>query len=201
MTEGRLGRSRNLGWPLSLFARLRAVRGCGFEAGFHDDGPYLRCLHSTCTETQEINRRLKLAYASKIPVHSGNGVVKGAATVETAAPMNHALAAVPVNQEALDSLLATYPRTDTGNAERLVARFGHALRFCHPWSKWLVWDWLRWKIDDTAAVKAMVKRTVRAMYREAALLLDADDAEEHAKHKAASENEGPSQRDGGPGDI
>lgn len=151
------------------------------SAGFHDDGPYLRCLHSTCTETQEINRRLKLAYASKLPAASENG------HVEALGAGSHVEPVTPVNQEALDSLLATYPRTDTGNAERLVARFGHGLRFCHPWKKWLVWILSRWKKDDTAAVNRMAKQTVRAMYREASCLSDPVDAEAHAKHKSSSE--------------
>jgi P4 family phage/plasmid primase-like protien len=151
------------------------------SAGFHDDGPYLWCLHGSCAETQEVNRLLKLRYASKLPVESLNG----APQVEALDARSEAVP--PVNQEAIDSLLATYPRTDTGNAERLVARFGHDLRFCHPWKKWLTWDGSRWKVDDTAAIDRMVKKTTRAMFREASYLTDPDDAEAHVKHKSACE--------------
>jgi P4 family phage/plasmid primase-like protien len=145
-------------------------------AGIGDDGPYLKCVHEGCVETQEINRRMRADYASKIPQASRNGAVH-----------IHVEPVGPVNQEAIDPVLAAYPRTDTGNAERLVARFGPVLRFCHPWKKWMVFDDRGWKEDDTAAVNRMVKQTVRAMYREASYLNDPDDAKDHAKYKSLCE--------------
>ena len=69
------------------------------------------------------------------------------------------------------SVLA-YNCTDLGNAERLVARHGDKIRFCHPWGKWLVWDGKRWKVDDTAAVRRLAKDTVRQVIAEANLLDD-----------------------------
>lgn len=60
-----------------------------------------------------------------------------------------------------------YPFTDTGNAERLVRKFGADLRYCHPWGKWLVWDGRRWVLDDTAQVERFAKKTVRSIYLEA----------------------------------
>src|SRR5262249_48902563 len=57
--------------------------------------------------------------------------------------------------------------TDLGNARRLVQRYGQDLRFCHPWSKWLVWDGKRWKEDGTAEVERRAKETVLAMYDDA----------------------------------
>jgi len=53
-----------------------------------------------------------------------------------------------------------------------VARHGKDLRYCHPWAKWLVWDGIRWKEDDTAEVFRRAKDTVRAMYAEAADIED-----------------------------
>ena len=58
--------------------------------------------------------------------------------------------------------------TDLGNAERLVARHGRDLRYCHPWDKWLVWDGRRWAVDDTAEVTRRAADTVRSIYHEAA---------------------------------
>jgi putative DNA primase/helicase len=66
------------------------------------------------------------------------------------------------------------PRTETGNAERLVDRYGRDLRFCHPWGAWLRWDGTRWKRDDTGTVRSWAKDVVRAIYGEAAA---ADDLE------------------------
>jgi putative DNA primase/helicase len=133
-------------------------------------------------EIREINRRLRVDYASKVPVD----LVEQPSELP---PLTTAVKPVepPVNQETLDRVLVTFKRTDTGNAERLVARFGRDLKYCHPWKKWLVWDHRRWKVDDTAAVDRMTKETVRFMYREAALLNDAEDAKSHANFAIASE--------------
>jgi putative DNA primase/helicase len=58
--------------------------------------------------------------------------------------------------------------TDLGNAERLIARYGPDLRFCHPWRKWIVWDGRRWAIDRTGAARCRMRHTVRAIAAEAA---------------------------------
>lgn len=62
--------------------------------------------------------------------------------------------------------LAAYPFTDYGNAERLVAMYGDDVRFCTVWSKWLIWDGRRWRVDDTGEVYRMAKAVVRALYAE-----------------------------------
>ena len=40
------------------------------------------------------------------------------------------------------------PLTETGNAERMVARFRNRIRYCPPRRKWLIWDGRRWAWDD-----------------------------------------------------
>ncbi len=57
--------------------------------------------------------------------------------------------------------------TDLGNSQRLVERHGANLRFCGAWQKWLIWDGLRWTVDDTGQVYRWAKETVRAIYDEA----------------------------------
>jgi len=69
----------------------------------------------------------------------------------------------------------SYHLTDLGNAERLVSLHGQELRYCHPWSRWLVWDGRRWKIDDTAEVKRRAKEVIRLMYAEASNIEDKTD--------------------------
>jgi putative DNA primase/helicase len=64
------------------------------------------------------------------------------------------------------------PLTDYGNAERLAARHGGDLRYCHPSGQWLVWDGCRWRPDDTGEVMRRAKDTVRAIYAEAAGIVD-----------------------------
>ncbi len=63
-----------------------------------------------------------------------------------------------------------HPRTDLGNAERLVDNHGADLRFVPSWGKWLVWDGTRWSVDVLMQVMLRSQRTVRSIYGEAALL-------------------------------
>lgn len=71
---------------------------------------------------------------------------------------------------------ATFNTTDQGNGERLVARHGQDLRYCHLWGKWLVWDGRRWAVDDTADIERRAKATIRAIYAEAAAIVGDDEA-------------------------
>ncbi len=80
------------------------------------------------------------------------------------------------------------PRTDLGNAERLVKRHGQDLRYCHPWKTYLVWDAQRWRRDDTAEVMRRSKDTVRSIYVEAAACDDDDERSALAGWAKASES-------------
>ena len=79
------------------------------------------------------------------------------------------------------------PRTDYGNAERLVKRHGRDIRFCPGLGGWLVWDGCRWTRDETGEVMRRAKETVRSVAAEAA----ATDHEETRRallaHSLASE--------------
>ena len=61
----------------------------------------------------------------------------------------------------------TLPLTDLGNAERLTARFGHRLRYCHLWGKWLQYDGARWATDDTGEIHRLAATTARLLLDEA----------------------------------
>jgi putative DNA primase/helicase len=87
----------------------------------------------------------------------------------------------------LDAKLAKKARTDLGNGERIVARFGSNLHYCHPWKKWLHFDRQRWKEDDTAAVHRVAKRTVRAILKEAATVEDDEKRKAHTEWWHTSE--------------
>jgi putative DNA primase/helicase len=62
--------------------------------------------------------------------------------------------------------------TDVGNAQRLIQRHGHNLRYCHLWRKWLIWDGIRWVPDETGRIKFLAKETVRSIYAEAEQVQD-----------------------------
>jgi len=63
-----------------------------------------------------------------------------------------------------------FPLTDFGFAERFTLLHGANIRFCHPWSKWLIYNEPEgpWLIDQTAKILQLVKNTTRAMFLSAA---------------------------------
>jgi putative DNA primase/helicase len=58
--------------------------------------------------------------------------------------------------------------TDLGNAHRFARDHGADVRYCWPWSKWLVWNGRFWSHDDTGKIHRLAEATVRAMYEAAA---------------------------------
>lgn len=65
-------------------------------------------------------------------------------------------------------------RNDTGNADRLIVKYGGDLRYCPAFRKWLVWDGRRWAVDDKGVARRLAKRTMLA-YLEEATLADNND--------------------------
>lgn len=72
------------------------------------------------------------------------------------------------------SFLRNANRTDTGNAERLVACFGHLLRYDTARKGWLVWDGRRWNPDKKKWPMQLAKQMVRRFQR---AVLDEPDSE------------------------
>ena len=77
--------------------------------------------------------------------------------------------------------LRFFPYTDSGNAERIVARYGSDLRYCHPQKVWYVWDERRWTPDRQGRLMELAKTIARALYAEAAGI------EKDADRKACAE--------------
>lgn len=68
---------------------------------------------------------------------------------------------------ALDLACAWLPRTDLGNAQRFVKRFGEDFLYVEQWG-WLAWDGCRWNGHEADAILARaVHETVKAIKREA----------------------------------
>ena len=55
-----------------------------------------------------------------------------------------------------------------------VVQHGENIRYCHPESRWYVWNERVWKPDDTAAVFRLAKDTVGSIYIEAGQTDDED---------------------------
>jgi len=82
----------------------------------------------------------------------------------------------------------TFNLTDLGNAERLVYHHGTDIRYCHPWSAWLVWDATRWIVDECAKVMMLAKETVRTIYGEAEAAANEGERKTVAQHAIRSES-------------
>jgi P4 family phage/plasmid primase-like protien len=92
------------------------------------------------------------------------------------------------NDPELDKALSACQRTDIGNGERLIARHGCDLRYCHPWRRWLVWDGRRWAKDDTGGSAARAKNTARMMLCEIANVFDKGERKAYFKWHLYSES-------------
>lgn len=71
-------------------------------------------------------------------------------------------------QAALDRTCKGYNTTDSGNADRLVRRFGDKIRYCAPRQAWYVWDGRRWREDRRNTVMRLARQTAKRIYAEAA---------------------------------
>ncbi|MFM9966030.1 MAG: phage/plasmid primase, P4 family [Planctomycetaceae bacterium] len=69
--------------------------------------------------------------------------------------------------DAWTSICQEKGRTELANARRFIAAFGENVRFCHAWTKWLVWDSTRWHIDDDGAVTRMATTVADQVWHEA----------------------------------
>lgn len=84
--------------------------------------------------------------------------------------------------------LLSYPYTDIGNAERLVAMFRNGIRFCPEMAKWLAWDGTRWKPDNSGEMRRRAKKTVRTFYLQATGITDDEQRAKAEKHARKSES-------------
>lgn len=84
----------------------------------------------------------------------------------------------------------SWPHTDLGNAERMVARHGDGIRYCWPQNSWYIWDGQRWRRDEKGAIQGLAVETVRSMMAELKLLeVGSDEAKALYKHAMKSEGE------------
>ena len=82
----------------------------------------------------------------------------------------------------------TYPLTDLGNAERLVAGYGDTLRFLAATAHWYWWTGKTWACDTLGEIPRRAMETVRAIKAEADLVSDPLWQAELGKHMRRSES-------------
>jgi putative DNA primase/helicase len=76
---------------------------------------------------------------------------------------------IETKQKRQDPICRDYTRTDLGNSQRLVRRYGAVLRYCHAFSSWFFWDGRRWSRDDQGFVIELAKDTANRIADEAAI--------------------------------
>ena len=86
---------------------------------------------------------------------------------------------VPEDKTEIDTTGYEYALTDTGNAERLVRKFGTQIKYVRDQGVWRIWDGKKWKTDRRNRIDRMAKIIVREL---AAYAGEAADPEE-AKHR------------------
>lgn len=111
---------------------------------------------------------------------------KIAASVARYEPADNVVS-ISVNGHGSTPPLRGYNLTDLGNSERFVRDHGEGVRYCYPWSSWLVWTGVRWERDDSGKIHRLAKETVRGIYKEASEAGDEDRRKALAKHAARSE--------------
>ena len=60
-----------------------------------------------------------------------------------------------------------YDMTDTGNAHRLIDKFGNIIRFSYNRKKWFYWDGKMWRVDDSGEIKKLADIICEDLKREA----------------------------------
>jgi putative DNA primase/helicase len=94
----------------------------------------------------------------------------------------------PSNGETRREVATSFQLTELGNAERLVARYGHDLMYVPELDAWHLFDGTRYRRDDTLRMLALAKKTVRSMYAEAAAIEDKVERLKFLQHLKASES-------------
>lgn len=62
--------------------------------------------------------------------------------------------------------LLRYPHNDAGNAERIIALYGHKIRYCPTTKKWFHWTGTHWETDTTGVVQKYAKLTLTEFHRQ-----------------------------------
>lgn len=91
-------------------------------------------------------------------------------------------------QDMITPALKSYDRSDLGNSERFVRRYGQNIRYCHPQKTWYIWDRTRWKRDEEGRIQDLAKRAVRYIGDEAGLIDGETERAAMWKWAAASQN-------------
>ena len=78
--------------------------------------------------------------------------------------------------------------TDTTNAYRLLTEHGKDIRYNVLWKKWIVWNGMRWEMDDGYLIQDKGLRMIRGIYKELLNTADYRERIDIEKHGMQSES-------------
>lgn len=133
--------------PQEIAAALHHFRR---EHQEYTDNPDKILVHPTYAED---TIRLAMVRVEEEKNQRGKQKQKGSAKQEEKAPLNISL--------------LPFMDSDSGNAERLIARHGIDLRYCVELECWLIWDGTKWAKDTTYEIFRRALDTIRAFGEEA----------------------------------
>ncbi|MFC2083310.1 phage/plasmid primase, P4 family, partial [Candidatus Bipolaricaulota bacterium] len=96
--------------------------------------------------------------------------------------------AEPFEADSMSTTEQQYHLTDTGNAQRFADLHQSSARYCHPLSKWFIFDGTRWKEDSTQIVYQLVTDSVKDLWHEAGEATDSSDRREIGSWAKTSES-------------
>ncbi len=104
-------------------------------------------------------------------------------------PRRIAQDAAPAVEKADNEIdLNSFNRSDAGNAECLIARYGDRLRYCHTRKKWLFWSGARWEIDEDGQAQRTALAIARRRYHAATTIQSLEERKAAARWAIASES-------------
>lgn len=77
---------------------------------------------------------------------------------------------------------------DVGNAKRLIAKYGHKIRYNYERKKWLIYNGKYWAWDEGGEIVNLARNTSKSIYHEAAEAPNTTKAEALADHAKASQS-------------
>ena len=78
--------------------------------------------------------------------------------------------------------------TDSTNAYKMLVKYGKDIKYNPPWKKWIVWNGIRWEIDEGYQIHDKGLSMIRSIYRELLNTADLRQRLEIEKHAAQSES-------------
>ena len=170
---GRLYAGDWSGYPSQSEADLAFMNMLAFWTG--RDAARMENLFRSCGLYRDKCEKGRPTYLNRTISTAINGCSEVFNTMqETQQGIRHSGDIPQISDKSINQTDKTYNRTDVGNAERLVDRFGQNFRYSYQLKKWITWTGKRWEIDDSGTMYRYVCELARQMQRDVMEIEDMD---------------------------